>query len=159
MLREEPGDAVVLTAPGQIEIFGYYYRGRSDLFPLPLQRPIDPADTRRRLEQVASGHERVWLVRWAAEEADPDELILGWLERQGRRVSSGQFGRVELRLYDLSATAGREIPRLRSQARSARDDEGVMQAQSARDDEGVVQARGAHPERSERARGDREVGG
>jgi len=31
-------DAVILTAPGQIEIFNYYYRGGADLFPLPLQR-------------------------------------------------------------------------------------------------------------------------
>jgi len=104
-LREQPGDAIVLTAPGQVEIFGYYYRGRSDRFPLPLQRPIDPADTRTRLERLADDHDRVWLVRWAANEADPDDLILTWLEGRGRRLGSQQFGRVELRLYDLRATA------------------------------------------------------
>ena len=107
-LREQPGDAIVLTAPGQIEIFGYYYRGQSDLFPLPRQRPIDPADARTRLEALSDDHERVWLVRWAANEADPDDLILGWLEGRGRRLGSQQFGRVELRLYDLRATA--ELP-------------------------------------------------
>src|SRR4029079_19768794 len=53
MLREEPGDAVVLTAPGQIEIFNYYYHGSSDLLPLPLQRPIDLTDTRMRLEALS----------------------------------------------------------------------------------------------------------
>jgi hypothetical protein len=105
-LREQPGDAIVLTAPGQIEIFGYYYRGQSDLFPLPRQRPIDPADARTRLEALSDDHERVWLVRWAANEADPDDLILAWLEGRGRRLGSQQFGRVELRLYDLRATAG-----------------------------------------------------
>ena len=103
-LREQPGDAVILTAPGQVEIFGYYYRGGSDLFPLPLQRPIDPADTRARLERLSDDHDRVWLVRWAANEADPDDLILGWLEGRGRRIGGQQFGRVELRLYDLRAT-------------------------------------------------------
>jgi 4-amino-4-deoxy-L-arabinose transferase-like glycosyltransferase len=105
MLREQPDDAIVLTAPGQIEIFRYYYRGQADLFPLPLQRPIDPADTRARLEALADDHRRVWLVRWAANEADPDDQILGWLEGQGRRINAVPFGRVELRLYDLSATA------------------------------------------------------
>jgi uncharacterized membrane protein len=105
MLREQPGDAIILTAPGQIEIFGYYYRGRSDLFPLPLQRPIDVADTRARLNALSEDHDRVWLVRWAANEADPDDLILGWVEGRGRRLGSQQFGRVELRLYDLRATA------------------------------------------------------
>jgi hypothetical protein len=104
-LREQPSDAVVLTAPGQIEIFGYYYRGQSDLFPLPRQRPIDLADTRARLEAIDDDHDRVWLVRWAASEADPDDLILRWLEGRGRRLGSQRFGRVELRLYDLRATA------------------------------------------------------
>jgi hypothetical protein len=104
-LREQPGDAIILTAPGQIEIFNYYFRGRSDRFPLPLQRPIDPADTRARLEALAERHDRVWLVRWAANEADPSDLILGWLDGRGRRLGSQQFGRVELRLYDLRATA------------------------------------------------------
>jgi 4-amino-4-deoxy-L-arabinose transferase-like glycosyltransferase len=144
-LREEPGDAVVLTAPGQIEIFRYYYRGRSDVFPLPLQRPIDPADTGARLEALRTDHQRVWLVRWAAEEADPNDLILGWLEGRGRRLGGEAFGRVELRLYDLNATARRavphdevlsvtEIPRLRSQARSARDDRGESRARFEWDD-------------------------
>jgi hypothetical protein len=104
-LREQPGDAIILTAPGQIEVFGYYYRGRSDLFPLPHQRPIDPADTLARLETLSGDHDRVWLVRWAANEADPDDLILGWLEGRGRRLGSQQYGRVELQLYDLRATA------------------------------------------------------
>jgi hypothetical protein len=144
-LREEPGDAVILTAPGQIEIFRYYYRGRSDVFPLPLQRPIDPADTGARLEALRTDHQRVWLVRWAAEEADPNDLILGWLEGRGRRLGGEAFGRVELRLYDLNATARRavphdevlsvtEIPRLRSQARSARDDRGESRARFEWDD-------------------------
>jgi hypothetical protein len=109
-LREQPGDAVVLTAPGQIEVFGYYFRGRADLFPLPAQRPIDPADTRSRLEALADSHDRVWLVRWAANEADPDDLILGWLEARGREVVGQRFGQVELRLYDLRSTAQAEPP-------------------------------------------------
>jgi mannosyltransferase len=107
ILREQPGDAVVLTAPGQVEIFSYYYRerGRSELYPLPRQRPIDVADTRARLEQLAEAHDRVWLVRWAANEADPSDLILSWLEGRGRRLGSQSFGRVELRLYDLGGIA------------------------------------------------------
>jgi hypothetical protein len=105
MLREQPGDAVVLTAPGQIEIFSYYYRGNADVFPLPLQRPIDPADTNARLDALAATHGRVWFVRWAANEADPAGLIMRWLEGRGRRIGGSQFGRVELHLYDLRATA------------------------------------------------------
>jgi hypothetical protein len=128
MVREEPGDAIVLTAPGQIEIFRYYYRGQSDLFPLPLQRPIDLTDTRTRLEALSQSHQRVWLVRWAAEEADPDDFILGWLERQGRRIGGGEYGSVELRLYDLSATAqvtGLPLALARARGSGGRGDEGA----------------------------------
>ncbi|MDP8921732.1 MAG: glycosyltransferase family 39 protein [Chloroflexota bacterium] len=104
-LAEEPGDAIILTAPGQAEIFGYYFRGQSDVFPLPAQRPIDVADTLARLDALAARHRRVWLVRWAANEADPDDVILRWLEARGRRTESQLFGRVELRLYELTASA------------------------------------------------------
>ena len=104
---ERPGDAVVLTAPGQAEVFGYYYRGHSPLFPLPAQRPIEPGDTRARLEALASVHPRIWLVRWAAREADPEDLIGRWLETHGRLAGTQLFGTVELRLYDLAAIARR----------------------------------------------------
>jgi len=109
-LREQPSDAVVLTAPGQIEVFDYYYHGQADLFPLPAQRPIDPADTRARLEALAGSHDRVWLVRWAANEADPDDLILSWLEARGEQTGSQRFGQVELRLYELNPTANALTP-------------------------------------------------
>lgn len=110
MLREQPGDAIILTAPGQIEIFSYYYRGRADLYPLPAQRPIDVADTTARLDAIAATHGRVWLVQWAASEADPTDLIADWVEGRGRRLGGGQFGRVELRLYDFNATAFAPAP-------------------------------------------------
>lgn len=104
---ERPGDAVVLTAPGQAEIFGYYYRGSSDLFPLPAQRPLDVADTQARLESLAARHARVWLVRWAIREADPEDFIGRWLESHGRPVGEERYGGVELRLYELGASAQR----------------------------------------------------
>ncbi|MCC7372274.1 MAG: glycosyltransferase family 39 protein [Chloroflexi bacterium] len=128
MLREQPDDAIVLTAPGQIEIFNYYYRGPSDLFPLPRQRPIDVADTRARLDTLAETHDRVWLVRWAANEADPDDLILGWLEGRGRRLGTQSFGRVELRLYDLRAVASAPSPWVLARATVSAPDSFTLRA-------------------------------
>jgi hypothetical protein len=40
-----PGDAVLLNAPGQQEVFGYYYDGDLPVYPLPEGRPLDPAAT------------------------------------------------------------------------------------------------------------------
>lgn len=102
---EEKGDAVILTAPGQAEVFGYYYHGDAAVVPLPAQRPIDPADTTDRLKAVTAGHHRVWLVRWASVEADPADLIGSWLEAHALRVHQGAFGTVELRLYQFTAAA------------------------------------------------------
>ena len=40
-----PDDAVILSAPNQIEVFAYYYHGPLATIGLPAQRPIDPEDT------------------------------------------------------------------------------------------------------------------
>ena len=37
-----PGDAILLNAPGQQEVFGYYYHGNLPVYPLPESRPARP---------------------------------------------------------------------------------------------------------------------
>jgi mannosyltransferase len=101
----QPNDAVVLAAPNQVEVFGFYYHGPLAVVPLPAQRPIDPADTRRRLEALKADHERVWLVSWAMPEADPNRVIEGWLAENGYAASHRWFGGVQLELFALSRGA------------------------------------------------------
>ncbi|MCL4459986.1 MAG: glycosyltransferase family 39 protein [Chloroflexi bacterium] len=98
--REE--DAIVLNAPGQVEIFRYYYRGEGDVYPLPRQRPIDERDTEGELWRIAGGHKRVWLVLWAVQEADPNGFIEGWLDKHGHLIRERLFGTVRLLLYEVS---------------------------------------------------------
>jgi mannosyltransferase len=59
------GDAVLLNAPGQQEVFGYYYDGNLPVYPLPASRPLDPVATKATLEELARPPGRVFAVLWA----------------------------------------------------------------------------------------------
>jgi hypothetical protein len=99
----QPTDAVVLSAPNQIEIFSYYYHGPLALIGLPAQRPIDPDDTLRRLDSIRSQYERVWLVSWAMQEADPKGVIPSWLATHGFQATHQWYGSVQLALVGFGA--------------------------------------------------------
>ncbi len=99
------GDAVVLNAPGQVEIFEYYYRRqpRQDaaIYPLPSPPPAEPLRTGSQLAELKRYHPRVWLVLWAANESDPQKIVEGWLQEHGRILAADEFGNIDLRLYAL----------------------------------------------------------
>jgi mannosyltransferase len=100
----QPGDAVLLVAPNQIEIFNYYYRGDVPTIGLPAQRPIDPDDTLSRLEAMRARYERIWLVSWAMGEADPRGVIADWLAENGFQATHQWYGSVQLALIGLAPT-------------------------------------------------------
>ncbi|MCL4369143.1 MAG: hypothetical protein M1337_08275 [Actinobacteria bacterium] len=102
----QSGDAIVLSAPGQAEVFGYYYSRRPQradaVYPLPRQRPIDAAQTVDELGKLARSHRRVWLVLWADDESDPNGVIEGWLRDNGSLVDEKEFGTVRVELYRVT---------------------------------------------------------
>ncbi len=92
-------DTVILHAPGQVEVFGYYFSGddaRARVIPLPRQRPLNPTDTIEALEKIAAESHRIFGVFWATEEADPDGVIEGWLNAHTFKASDVWFGNVRL---------------------------------------------------------------
>jgi mannosyltransferase len=101
------GDAVILNAPGQEEIFGYYYKGQLPIYPLPRQRPPDEAQTVAELEEIAKGHERIFALFWATAESDPQGLVEGWLDRRAYKAWDAWHGNVRLAIY---ATLARGKP-------------------------------------------------
>jgi mannosyltransferase len=105
-----PDDAVVLAAPNQLEVFDFYYHGSLAVVPLPAQRPIDPEDTRQRLETLKSEHDRVWLVSWAMREADPSSVIDSWLAQNGFQASHAWFGGIQLELIALGRANAPQTP-------------------------------------------------
>jgi hypothetical protein len=94
----QPGDAVLMVAPNQTEIFDYYYHGNLPTIGLPAQRPIDVQDTLSRLQTIRSQYGRVWLVSWAMNEADPKGVIASWLAENGFQATHQWFGSVQLSL-------------------------------------------------------------
>ena len=60
-----PNDAIVLTAPGQAEVFDYYYDGDLPVYALPRQRPLDLQATLAELEKLLQ-HDKVYVVNWAS---------------------------------------------------------------------------------------------
>ena len=107
-----PDDAILINAPTQIETVGYYYRGPLDIYPLPLQRPIDTGSTQAALEEIVDQHPRIYGIFWATDESDPQRFIETWLDSHCYKAMDSWYGNVRLVVYavPLSAAASVEHP-------------------------------------------------
>jgi len=106
---EKKGDAVLLNAPNQWEIFTYYYKGDSPVYPLPRSRPLDEVQTGDELAEIAAKHDRIFAVLWAVDESDPDRFVEGWLAERAYKASDTWYGGVRLAIYAVPATSSKEI--------------------------------------------------
>lgn len=104
-LRE--GDAVILSAAGLSEIFGYYYRGAAPVYPLPTSR--DPAEIRADTEAVIVESGRVFAVFYGTAEQDPDGIVEKTLNEQAYPVSDVWRGDVRLVRYVMPAELGAPV--------------------------------------------------
>ena len=95
------GDAVILNAPNQWEVFTYYYHGGLPLYPLPRSRPLDEAQTAEELEAIAARHNRLFAVLWALPESDPNRFVERWLSEHAYKASDEWYGNVRLAIYAL----------------------------------------------------------
>ncbi len=102
---ERDGDVVLINAPGQVDTFAYYYRGRLPLYLLPRQRPLDEAQTEADLAQMSQQRGRIFAVLWATDESDPKRFIEGWLDRQAYKAMDSWYGNVRLVVYALPLEA------------------------------------------------------
>ena len=94
-----PGDTILLNAPGQQEVFGYYYDGDLPVYPVPESRPLDPATTESVLVELARPGARVFAVLWATDESDPERFVEGWLDDHAYKALDSWFGNVRLVVY------------------------------------------------------------
>jgi 4-amino-4-deoxy-L-arabinose transferase-like glycosyltransferase len=100
-----PGDAILLNAPGQQEVFGYYYQGDLPVYPLPEGRPLDQAATESALVEMAQPGERVFAILWATDESDPERFIEGWLDTHAYKATDSWHGNVRLVVYAVPEQA------------------------------------------------------
>ncbi len=101
-------DAIILNAPGQQEIFNFYYHGNLAVYPLPQRRPLDVTQIEDELTAISARHPRVFVVLWATDESDPQGVIESWLDRHAFKASDHWYGNVRLAMY-ASARAGSSI--------------------------------------------------
>jgi len=106
---ERESDAILINAPGQIETFTLYYRGKLSLYPLPHQRPLDEARTEVDLQRMIEGRGRIFAIFWATDESDPDRFIEGWLDRHTYKAMDSWYGNVRLVVYAVPVQTKAEV--------------------------------------------------
>mgnify|MGYP001072315637 CR=1 FL=1 len=94
-----PGDGVILNAPNQWEVFTYYYRDDLPLYPAPYHpTPEQVVDW---LSPILSSHQRLFVLYWGDQEADPERRMENLLADRAYPAWSRWYGRVRVALYGL----------------------------------------------------------
>lgn len=93
-------DVVILDAPGQGDVWGYYAPGLP-VAALPQSRPPDPAATTAQLEAAVQDRRQVFALFWATDEADPDRLVESWLDQHAFRGLESWQGNLRFVVYTL----------------------------------------------------------
>ncbi|MBI4672711.1 MAG: glycosyltransferase family 39 protein [Chloroflexi bacterium] len=92
-------DAVIVDAPGQMDVVRYYYRGDADLRTLPVGRPVHAEQTRAAIVDVITKHDKLFAIYWATEQADPQQLVERSLSEVSFKASDDWRGNVRLAQY------------------------------------------------------------
>lgn len=93
------GDAVILSAPNQWEVFTYYYRGPLPVYPAPY-RP-NAADVEVWLDAVLAQHNRVFVLFWGDTESDPERLIEPRLAQRAYKARDAWLTSIRVALYGV----------------------------------------------------------
>lgn len=104
------GDAVLLNAPNQWEVFTYYYGHDAAIYPLPRSRPLDKTTTAVELTEIVAQHQRIFALYWGVTEADPTRFVESWLEERTYRAADSWHGSVRLVVYAVPQSADAGAP-------------------------------------------------
>ena len=111
-----PGDAVLLNAPNQWEVFTYYHPDDSHVFPLARDRPLNKAANEAELRRIVADHQRLSAIFWGDAESDPERFIESWLETHTYKAGETWYGDVRLAVYAVPAKVA-ETPAVSLDAR------------------------------------------
>jgi len=92
--EEKRGDAIILSAPGLQEIFGYYYDGDLPIYPLPAGADI-LGDTRA----VIAEHNRIFAVLYGVGEQDPQGIVTRTLNQEAYQMNAEWVDNIRLERY------------------------------------------------------------
>jgi len=99
-----PGDAIVLNAPNQWEVFTYYHPDQ-DVYPAPY-RP-GPGRASAFLDPLLEAYERLFVLYWGDAESDPEKRFESWLADHAYKAGDRWYGDVRLAIYGLAPSPER----------------------------------------------------
>lgn len=106
-----PGDAIILDAPNQEEVFRYYYRGDAPIFPLPPGLGGNDLETQAAAREIISQYKRIFVLLWGETERDPGRMVEGTLDTEAFSAGEDQwFKDVRLARYETPAPLLEPIP-------------------------------------------------
>src|SRR5260221_6768047 len=94
-----PGDAVILDAPNQAEVFTYYYHGPDPIYSLPAGLGGDDPATVEAVNKVVTDSRRLFVLYWGEDERDPNKVVEKTLQDRAFEVGSTWDGDVRLGRY------------------------------------------------------------
>lgn len=95
-----PGDAIILDAPNQEEVFRYYYRGDAPVYTLPPGLGGNDAETLAAVRGIIEEYQRIFVLFWGEAERDPNHVVETTLDHE--TYEAGQdvwYGDVRLARY------------------------------------------------------------
>jgi len=95
--------AVILNAPGQVEVYSYYHTTDVPLYPLPRGLGGDDAATQAETRAIINAYTRIFVVFWGEGERDPRSIVKNTLDTHAYEVFSRWYGDVRLVRYDVLA--------------------------------------------------------
>ena len=96
-MAAQPGDAVLLNAPNQWEVFTYYYRGDLPVYTGPY-RP-DRLEAAAWVADIVVKHSQLFALYWGDTEADPGRFIETALAQQAYKANEMWVSSVRLVRY------------------------------------------------------------
>jgi mannosyltransferase len=95
------GDAIILDAPNQEEVFRYYYRGDAAIFPLPAGLGGNDSETYQFVyNEIIPHFDSVYAVFWGDTERDPNHVVENVLDTRTFSIGTNQwYGDVRLARY------------------------------------------------------------
>jgi mannosyltransferase len=100
------GDAIILDAPNQEEVFRYYYQGDAPVFTLPPGLGGDDDETHAAVDDILDQYERAFTVFWGEAERDPNRIVETALDSGAFEVGDVWYGDVRLSRYVMPAQFG-----------------------------------------------------
>ncbi len=98
-----PGDAIILSAPNQIEVFGYYYSGDLPIYPLPVGLSNDDDATRAAVEGIIANYARAYVLFYGENERDPRRIVETTLDAGAFELDDTWYGDLRLARYVMPA--------------------------------------------------------